>query len=393
MHPLDDVVIVDASQALVGPLATQVFGDLGADIIKVEQPEYGDLTRHYAPKYGEISSYFVSLNRNKRSITVDLKSDQGQQILHDIIADADVFLQNFSPGKAEDFAMDRETLTDINDSLIYCDISGYGHDSPYSDRKSFDIVLQGESGLMSITGTDDGKPVRVGISICDISAAMTSTYAVLSALYHRAHTGEGEYIDISLLDTSFQFLLYNVTNYFATGENPKQMGTKHPNLSPYQALETADSYIVVGVVSEKFWPPFCEAIGREEWTDDPRFATFDDRVANREAFDELLDDVFRQKTTDEWIEILREHDIPSTPINSVSDIVENPHIEAREMVAEMEHEELGTFKTPGNPVNFDSLDVSIRRAPPKLGEHTTEILAEQGYSPEEIARFEQNDIV
>lgn len=393
MRPLEDLVVVDATQALVGPLASQTLGDLGADVIKIERPGHGDLTRTYSPQYGEeLSAYFVSLNRNKRSITLDLTSAEGQAILHDLVAEADVFIQNFAPGNDEKFGASPERLTDLNEELVYCDVSGYGRDSPYADEKSFDIVLQGESGMMSITGTED-QPARVGISICDISGAMTATYAIMTALYHRERTGEGQYIDLALLDTSFQFLLYHVTNYFATGENPSRMGTRHPSLMPYQAFETEDSHLVVGVISERHWPGFCRAVDREEWIDDDRYATFTDRIENRSELDATLDGVFATRTTDEWLDVLEAEDVPCTPVNSVDDLVDDPHIEQREMIAELDHPELGTFKSPANPVNFSSLDADANDSPPRLGEHTDDVLREFGYDAATRERLRSDGVI
>ncbi len=393
MQPLADITVIDATQALVGPMATQTFGDLGADVIKIERPGYGDLTRTYQPEYDKgLSAYFVSLNRNKRSLSLDLTSEEGQEVLHELIEEADVFMQNFSPGKAEEFDADHETLSALNDDLIYCDVSGYGSDSPYSDRKSFDIVLQGQSGMMSITGSSD-QPARVGVSICDVSGAMTATYAILTSLYHREQTGEGQHIELSLYDTSFQWLLYHVTNYFVSGEVPERMGTKHPNLTPYQAVETADSYIIVGVISEGIWPNLCRALDHEEWIDDDRFATFKDRIEHREELDARLDTIFAELTTDEWIDHLREFDVPCSPVNDVEDVVNDPHIQARDMIAEMEHPEHGTLKSPANPVNFSSLETTHERAPPNLGQHSAEVLGELGYSDDEIESLEDDEVI
>lgn len=392
MQPLENITVIDATQALVGPFATQTLGDLGAEVLKIEHPAHGDLTRSFTPQYNELSAYFVSLNRNKRSLTLDLTSEEGQEILHDLLEDADVFMQNFSPGDAEKFSADYDTVADLNDDIIYCDVSGYGDDSPYSDQKAFDIVLQGRSGIMSVTGTED-KPARVGISVSDIAGAMTAMYAIMTALYHRERTGEGEHIQLAMLDSSFQFLLYHVTTFFATGENPQRMGTRHPNLMPYQAFETADGFLVVGVISEGHWKPFCRAIGREDWVNREEYATFTDRVSNRAELDRALDEIFAERTTEEWMDRLTTEGVPSTPLNTVEDIVNDPHIEAAEMITEMDHPDLGTFQAPANPVNFENLETETTQAPPMLGEHTDEVLAELGYSDEEIARFQSDGVV
>jgi crotonobetainyl-CoA:carnitine CoA-transferase CaiB-like acyl-CoA transferase len=386
MRPLEDITVVDVTQALAGPLASQTLGDLGADVIKIERPEHGDLTRTYSPEYGGLSAYFVSTNRNKRSVELDLTTDAGQAVLHDLVGEADVFLHNLTPGKEAAFAADYETLSEINDELVYCGISGYGEGSPYTGQKSFDAILQGESGMMSVTGSED-EPARVGVSICDISCAMTAIYSITTALYHRERTGEGQRIDLALLDTSFQFLLYHVTNYFATGETPRRMGTRHPSLLPYQAFETADSHVVVGVVSEGHWPNLCRALDREEWIDDERYATFADRVDHRGELDAKLDAIFAERTTDEWLTVLGREDVPCTRLNDVADIVDDPHVDARGMVEEMDHPDLGTFRAPANPVEFSTLETAADRAPPKLGEHTEEVLTELGYTDEDIERL------
>lgn len=393
MQPLDGVVVIDASQALSGPFATQILADMGADVLKIESPRRGDLTRMLPPRYGEeISAYFASLNRNKESLTLDLTADEGQEILHDLVAEADVFIQNFGPGAAEEMAVDYDTLAAITEDLVYCDISGYGAESPYSDRKAFDIVFQGQSGLLGVTGTED-EPIRIGTSISDVAAAMTATYAVLTALYHRSNTDEGQYIDVSLLDSSFQLLMYHVSTFFATGENPKRMGRKHWNVAPYGVFETEDTYIAMGVINESMWQSFCRAVDREAWLEDDRFDGFYARVENRDALDSLVEDRLREKPTEEWLELLLDHDIPCSAINSVADIVEDPHIEAREMLTSVEHPDHGEFTLIDNPVNFSTLEAGVRTAPPALGEHTDAVLEALGYSPEEIARLREQGVV
>jgi len=394
MLPLKDVFVVDASQALAGPFATQILGDLGADVLKIETPETGDLTRLLPPKYGEMSAYFVSLNRNKESMTLDLSTDQGQEILQTLVADeADVFIQNFGPGAASEMNIDYETLSEQSDNLIYCDISSYGKESPYSDRKAFDIVFQSQSGLMGVTGTEDGEPIRIGTSISDIAAAMTSTYAILTALYHRSNTGEGQYIDVSLLDSSFQFLMYHVSNLFATGEDPKPMGRKHWNVSPYGVFKTADSYVALGVLNPEMWDGFCRALDKPEWQNDERFDDFYSRVEHRTVLDNLVEERLADRTTDEWLDRLLENNVPASPVNSVSDIVNDPHVEARDLLQTVEHPEKGEFTLIDNPVNFSTLEADIRSPPPDLGEHTAAILSELGYTAAEIETLQDRGII
>jgi crotonobetainyl-CoA:carnitine CoA-transferase CaiB-like acyl-CoA transferase len=393
MQPLDGIVVIDASQALSGPFATQILADMGADVLKIESPKRGDLTRTLPPTYGEdISAYFASLNRNKESLTLDLTADAGQEVLHDLVAEADVFVQNFGPGAAEELAVDYDTLSAITEDLIYCDISGYGAESPYSDRKAFDIVFQAQSGLLGVTGTE-AEPIRIGTSISDVAAAMTATYAVLTALYHRSNTDEGQYIDVSLLDSSFQLLMYHVASFFATGENPRRMGRKHWNVAPYGIFETADAYIAMGVINESMWQSFCAAVDREEWLEDERFEGFYARVKNRDVLDTLVEDRLREKSTDEWLDRLLDHDIPCSAINSVADIVEDPHIEAREMLQTVEHPEHGEFTLIDTPVNFSTLEAGVHTAPPALGEHTDAVLEELGYSVEEIERLRDRGVI
>lgn len=391
MRPLEDVLIVDVSQALSGPYATQILADMGAEVIKVENPKRGDLTRVLPPEYGDVSAYFASLNRNKRSVTIDLNDPDGQAIVHELIQEADVFIQNFGPGAAAERSVDYETLEPLNDGLIYCDINSFGENSPYSDRKAFDIVFQGQSGLMGVTGTED-EPVRIGTSISDIAAAMTATYAILTALYHRQNTGEGQYIDVSLLDTSFQLLMYHVANFFATGENPERMGRKHWNVAPYGVFQTADSYIAMGVINPEMWEGFCTAVDRENWLEDERFETFYSRVENREVLDGLVEERMRHRTTDEWLERFEEHDVPCSSINSVEDAVNDPHIDARDMLQTVDGRD-NEFTLIDNPVNFSTLEADIRTAPPTLGEHTAEVLEQFGYDEDDLADLRNREVI
>lgn len=393
MRPLDGTTVVDVSQALSGPYATQIFADMGADVIKVEHPRGGDLTRLLPPEYGDVAAYYSSLNRNKRSITADVSRERGQEIVKRLVDNADVFVQNWGPGSDEKYGLDYRSLSEITSDLIYCDISAYGEGSPYADRKAFDIVFQAQSGIASVTGPEGGEPVRVGTSISDIAAAMNVTYSVITALYHRANTGKGQYIDVSLLDSSFALLMYHVANFFASGVNPDPMGRKHWNVAPYGIFEAKDGYLAFGAITPQMWKDFCVAIDREEWLEDERFGTFRSRIEHREELDAEVTAIIEQRPAETWLDIFETHDIPASPLNTIADIVEDPHIEGRELLTEQTHPDLGTFRLIENPVNFSTLENDVHSPPPALGEHTEDILTAAGYSDDEIAELRRENVI
>ncbi|WP_435181095.1 CaiB/BaiF CoA transferase family protein [Halorussus sp. AFM4] len=395
--PLDGVTVLDASRVLVGPFCTMQLGDLGADVIKVERPDGGDQTRHWhPPTYGDSdeSAYYVSVNRNKRSVALNLASEEGREVFRDLAAEADVLVENFRVGKMEEWGLDYGDLRERNPDLVYCSLSGYGEWGPEKDRPAYDIIMQAEGGLMSITGVEDGMPVRVGVALADIGAGMYATQAILAALLERElGDGTGQKIDVSLLDGQVAWMTYMASNYFATGDPPGRMGSKHPTIAPYQAFETADGYVVVAVASEHIWPDFCRALDREDLVDDPRFAANADRVENRDELDALLAEEFAAYGTDEVIEILREHDVPASTVRDMAEVFDSPQVEARGMRTSVDHPTAGEVEMPASPMHFSRTPTAVRRHPPLLGEHTDEVLRETGYSPDEIERLVAADAV
>jgi crotonobetainyl-CoA:carnitine CoA-transferase CaiB-like acyl-CoA transferase len=395
--PLDGLTVLDASRVLVGPFCTMQLGDLGADVIKVERPGVGDQTRGWhPPTYGDSdeAAYYMSVNRNKRSVALNLASEEGRDVFRDLAADADIVVENFRVGKMDEWGLGYEDLRERNPELVYCSLSGYGEWGPDRHRPAYDIMMQAEGGLMSITGVEDSMPVRVGVAIADIGAGMYATQAVLAALLER-EIGDagGQKIDVSLLDGQVAWMTYMASNYFATGDPPGRMGSKHPTIAPYQAFETSDGHVVVAVASENIWPRFCEALGREDLADDDRFEANADRVDNREILDALLEDEIASHTTQAFLDAMDDHGVPASEVRDLEDVFDDPHVRARGMRQSVEHPTAGEVEMPGSPMHFSRTPTSIRRHPPLLGEHTREILTEAGYDDVTVDRLVESDVV
>ena len=395
--PLDGVTVLDASRVLVGPFCTMQLGDLGADVIKVEQPGVGDQTRGWhPPTYGESeeSAYYLSVNRNKRSMTLNLASDDGRALFRDLASEADIVVSNFRVGTMEEWGLDYSTLRESNPGLVYCALSGYGEWGPDRDRPAYDLIMQAEGGLMSITGEADGAPVRVGVAIADIGAGMYATQAILAALLERElGDGTGQKVDVSLLDGQVAWMSYMASNYFATGTPPGRMGSKHPTLAPYQAFPTKGGYVVIAVPSPNLWPKFCAAINREDLIEDDRFATNADRVENREALNATLELVFSSSTTEDVLALMDEHGVPASDVKDIEDVFDNPQVAARNMRQSVSHPTAGDVEMAGSPMHLSKTPAGVRTHPPLLGEHTEEILSEYGYSEHDIERLAADDII
>jgi crotonobetainyl-CoA:carnitine CoA-transferase CaiB-like acyl-CoA transferase len=395
--PLDGITVLDASRVLAAPFCTMQLGDLGADVVKVERPDGGDQTRGWhPPTYGDDgeSAYYLSVNRNKRSIALNLATDEGRDVFRELAADADVVVENFRVGKMDDWGLGYEALSEANPGLVYAHVTGYGEWGPKRDRAAYDIAMQAEAGMMSITGEEGGAPVRVGVAIADIGAGMYTTQAILGALLQRElGDGTGQKVDVSLFDGQVAWMTYMASYYFATGTPPGRMGSKHPTIAPYQAFETADDYLVVAVSSENMWPRFCEAIDRPELVDDPRFATNADRVEHREELDAILDDVFADHHTADVAAALAEHGVPASPVRDMAAVFDDSQVAARRMHQTVDHPTIGPVEMPGSPMHLSETPTAIRHHPPRLGEHTTEILNELGYDDDAIETLDAADAI
>jgi crotonobetainyl-CoA:carnitine CoA-transferase CaiB-like acyl-CoA transferase len=388
--PLADLRVLDLTRALSGPFATMILGDLGADVIKVEDPWHGDDTRRWGPPFqGDDAAYFLSINRNKRGLSVNLKMPEGQQILRRLAARSDVMMENFRPGTAARLGLGYEELSGQNPRLIYASISGYGQTGPSAGLPGYDAVAQAVSGMMSVTGEAGGEPVRSGTSLADVGAGMWALIGILAALHARQTSGRGQLVDISLLDGQIAWLTYVAGKYFATGVTPGRYGSAHESLAPYQVFPTADDPLMVAVGSDGLWRRFTAATGLDNLTDDPRYATNPDRVRHRDTLIPRITKALAARGCAEWTDRLNAAGVPAGPVNTVPAALGQPQVAAREMVAEIDHPVAGMLKTLGSPIKLSSQPASIRRPPPVLGQHTDEILAEAGYIAAEVAALRE----
>ena len=394
-RPLEGIRVLDLSRVLAGPYCTMVLGDLGADVIKVEQPGTGDDTRRWGPPWaGTESAYYLCVNRNKRSITLDLKSEEGKIILTKLARDADIVVENFKVGTLDRLGIGYSDLSSVNPELIWCSITGYGQDGPYAGKAGYDFVAQGEAGIMSITGEANGEPMKVGVAVVDITTGLFSSNAILAALHARHATGQGQYIDSTLFTSAMAWLANVGSSYLTTGELPQRLGNAHPSIVPYQTFPTKDLWIIIGAGNDRQFASLCRIIQREDLIEDPRFNDNPSRVENRDELIPILETVLRTRTADEWLEEISTAGIPCGPINTLDRVFEHPQAKHRNMVVEIEHPTAGTVKLAGIPFQMSGTPPAILRHPPLLGEHTEEVLGQDlGYDNGRIARLRESGVI
>ena len=391
---LSDIKIIDLSRVLAGPYCTQMLADYGANVIKIEQPGTGDTTRTWAPPFvGDQSAYFLCANRNKRSLTLNLKSPEGVAILKQLLHDADVLVENFTPGTMQDLGLAYDTLKAEFPRLIYCSISVYGQTGPYRERPGFDFAIQAEGGIMSITGPVDGEPSKVGVPIADITTGLFAANAIMAALHYRDRAGVGQHIDVALLDSQIAWLANVAHNYLADGTTPKRYGTAHPNVVPYQGFATSDGNIALAAGNDAQFKRVCDAIGLPELANDPKYKGNVGRVTNRNTLIPQLQAVFKTQSTDYWLETLQAANVPISPINDIPTALNNEQVLARHMVQEVADPKLGKIKVLGPVAKLSATPATVRTAPPRLGEHSNEVLGELGYSPAQIEQLRNHKTI
>ncbi len=391
--PLEGVRVLDLSSQLSGPYCAMILGDLGADVVKIERPERGDDARAMAPHVGGESAPFMIFNRNKRSVTLDLKSADGRAIARRLAERSDVLLENWRPGAAGRLGLGWDELSAANPRLVYCSISGFGQTGPAAGRGGFDRIAQGISGLMSINGEEDGPPLPAPVPVSDIGSGMFAAIGILAALQARERTGRGQAVDTSLLETPIAWSVYEAAEYFATGQVPRRLGRGHRTAAPYQVFRTADGWINLGGGAPGFWPPVCRVLDVPELVDDPRFATPALRVRNRQALEARLEARFATATTATWIERLETAGVPAGPVLTYDQTFADPQVRHRQMVVEVDHPRAGRMKTLGIPVKLSATPGTIRRPAPVLGQHTDEVLRDLGYDAAAIADLRSRRIV
>jgi crotonobetainyl-CoA:carnitine CoA-transferase CaiB-like acyl-CoA transferase len=393
--PLTGLRVVDLSRVLAGPFCTMMLGDLGAEIIKVERPGSGDDTRGWGPPFADgESAYFLGVNRNKRSITLDLKQPEGREILAGLLATADVLVENFRMGTLERLGFDAEWLAEHAPRLVRVTISGYGSTGPLAGRPGYDFILQAETGLMSITGEPDGAAMKLGVAIVDLCTGMQAAISALSALEARHRTGRGQHAEVSLHDTGLSMLANVAANHLVSGDDPQRFGNGHPNIVPYRTYEARDGEVAIAVGNDAQFRRFAALVGHPEWADDPRFTRNADRVRNRDEIDRLVGEVVAKEDRDHWLRVCDEAGIPCGPIRSVSEALATEHAAAREMLVDVEHPTAGLVRLLGSPFKLSATPTSIRTPPPLLGEHTDAILHDElGYDEQRIAQLRERGVV
>ena len=393
--PLDGIRVLDLTRVLAGPYCTMFLGDLGAEVVKVEQPGVGDDTRGWGPPFtGGESAYFLCVNRNKKSVTIDLKSTEGVALLRRLAERADVLIENFRPGTKERLNLGEKDLRAANPRLIYASLSGFGADGPMSDAPGYDLIVQAWGGLMSITGPADGEPSKVGVAIIDLVAGLMLGKSIAAALFAREKLGVGQKIDTSLLEAEVACLINVGSNYLVEGDISRRWGNAHPSIVPYQSFKTEDGYLVIGVASEGIWRRFCQAIGRAEWADDSRFEKNSNRVENRSLLIGLLAEIFLSRSTDEWLKLLNSAEVPCAPVQTVDQVFKAPQVLHREMLIQVEHPTAGTVRMAGIPVKFSLTPASVRLPPPLLGQHNEEVLESWlGIDDKEISELKRKTVI
>jgi len=383
--PLQGIKVLDLSRILAGPWAGQMLADLGADVIKVERPGMGDDTRSWGPPYMPASvgfegsesreaAYFQAANRGKRSLCIDMSQPQGQQLIKQLAAQADVLIENFKVGGLAKYGLDFESLSKINTRLVYCSITGFGQTGPYKDRAGYDFMIQAMGGLMSVTGSESGEPMKVGVAVADVMTGLYASNAIQGALIHQLRTGQGQHIDLALLDVQVATLANQAMNYIATGENPKRLGNAHPNIVPYQAFATSDGHLILAVGNDAQFKRFCQVAGETELAGNPLYVSNAFRVANRNKLVPEVSRLLKQQETQWWLAELNEVGVPCGPICTIDQVFDNPQIKAREMKISLDHAQLGKVESVANPIKLSATPLQYNQAPPMLGEHTYDVL-------------------
>jgi CoA:oxalate CoA-transferase len=392
--PLEGVKVLSFAQHLSGPFCTMLLCDLGAELIKIEPPGKGDSARENFPFIDGISSYFLSINRGQNSITLNLRDERAKKIVFELVKQVDILVENYRPGVMERLGLSYEVISEQNPKLIYASISGFGQKGPSARKPAFDMIAQGAGGTVSITGEPGRPPVRVGYSIGDMGAGLFTTVAILAALHESQKSGKGQWVDVAMVDSQVALCENACARHFATGEIPKPMGSRHPLRTPFQVLPTQDGYFVLITIPEEDWQKFCRLAGREDIISDPRFQSNKNRIANYAAFEPILSEITKKKTTAEWLALLEPQGIMCGPVNNIAQVVNDPQVKERGMVVEVNHPRVGKLRVTGTPMKFSRTPCKIERACPDVGEHTQQILSKMlGMRPEQIEELRKDRVI